>query len=211
MIELKNVQLAFKNSVVLKDVSLTLEKNQCYGFVGRNGSGKSILFKAICGLLPTSSGTIFVDGQQIGKEVEYIRNAGVLIETPEFVPGWTGYENLSVLADIQKKIGKDEIMEVLAQVGLADAHDKKVKQYSLGMKQRLRIAQAIMEKPMYYILDEPFNGLDESGVKEMHALFTKLKQKDCIILLTSHDARDIKALADQVFQIKEGRVQLIEK
>lgn len=211
MIELKDVSMAFKNTIVLKNVSLTLEKNHCYGFVGRNGSGKSILFKAICGLLPTSSGTVLVDGQQIGKDMEYIHNAGVLIETPQFVPGWTGYENLRILADIQKKIGEQEIMEVLKQVGLADAHNKKVKQYSLGMKQRLRIAQAIMEKPSYYILDEPFNGLDASGVEEMHELFTQLKKEDCIILMTSHDERDIEALADQVFQIEEGRVKTNEK
>lgn len=161
--------------------------------------------------MPTSSGTVLVDGQQIGKDMEYIHNAGVLVETPQFVPGWTGYENLRILADIQKKIGEQEIMEVLKQVGLADAHNKKVKQYSLGMKQRLRIAQAIMEKPSYYILDEPFNGLDASGVEEMHELFTQLKKEDCIILMTSHDERDIEALADRVFQIEEGRVKTNEK
>lgn len=209
MIRLEKMSVGLKNMTVLKNLTITFGEGICYGITGRNGSGKSLLFKTIVGFIPQKSGTVYFDDKLLGKG-EFVKDTGVIIESPSFIDNLTGLENLMLLADIQKKIDKKQVESTLSLVGLLENKDKKFKHYSLGMKQRLRIAQAIMEDPKYYILDEPFNGLDEKGVKEIHQVIMGLKQKNKVILLTSHDDRDIATLCDKIYQIEEEGLHEIE-
>lgn len=209
MIRLEKISVGLKNLTVLTELTVTFEEGICYGITGRNGSGKSLLFKTIVGFIPQKSGTVYFDDKML-KKGDFIKDTGVIIESPSFIANLTGLENLMLLADIQKKIDKKQVESTLALVGLLESKDKKFKHYSLGMKQRLRIAQAIMEDPKYYILDEPFNGLDEKGVKEIHQVIMDLKQKNKVILLTSHDDRDIATLCDKIYQIEEEGLHEIE-
>jgi ABC-2 type transport system ATP-binding protein len=206
IIELSKVSKVYKDKQVLNDVNLSLEKGKGYGFVGINGSGKSVLFKVICGFVRPTHGTIFVNGNQIGEDIDIIRDAGVIIESPNFMNDLSGFNNLLVLAEIKKQIGKQQILEVLERVRLKEAKDKKVKTYSLGMKQRLRIAQAIMEKPSILILDEPMNSLDANAVSEFREIFKEHIQHGGTLLMTSHHPTDIEFLCDKVFEVQEGRI-----
>lgn len=208
MIELKNVSICIKKNLVLKDVTITFTEGNCYGLIGRNGSGKSLLFKTLAGFIPLGAGEISVSQQDFTKNKKIV-DAGVIIESPNFIANMSGFDNLLMLAQIKKIITNERIKEVLKLVGLGDSMDKKYKQYSLGMKQRLRIAQAIMEEPKYLILDEPFNGLDEQGVKDIHKVISKLQNKNKVILLTSHDNRDIEQLCNKIFQIEGGTIHEI--
>lgn len=205
-IEIKNVTKKVNSNIILNDVSLELEQGKAYGFVGHNGSGKSMLFKAICGLSHITSGSIKVNGKLIGKEIDFIEDAGVIIEAPEFLNGLTGISNLKILAEIRNVIKEEDILNYFKKVGLGGQEDKKVSKYSLGMKQRLRIAQAIMENPDILILDEPFNGLDKRGVEEIHSLLLEYKRLGKTILLTSHYENDIDLLCDIVFELDQGRI-----
>jgi len=205
-IKVDNVNKSFKGKYVLRNISFELEQGKCYGFVGNNGSGKSMLLKSICGFIEIDSGIITVSGKQIIGGRKFIENAGVLIETPQWLNSLTGYQNLKILADIQALIDDEKIMDALDLVGLTDEKDKKVRKYSLGMKQRLRIAQAIMEEPDILVLDEPFNGLDKTGVIEMQELMLTYKDKEITILLTSHDERQIEYLCDEVYEISGGEI-----
>lgn len=205
-IEVVNISKRVKGSNLIDGITLNLYKGKTYGFVGYNGSGKSMLFKAICGLTHISSGSIKVNGKYIGKDIDFIENTGVLIESPEFMNGLTGPENLMLLAEIQKKIIKKDVLKYFKKVGLDGHEKKKVSKYSLGMKQRLRIAQAIMEDPEIIILDEPFNGLDKRGVEEIHHLLQEYKVLGKTILLTSHHESDIDLLCDTVYELEKGRI-----
>jgi ABC-2 type transport system ATP-binding protein len=204
-ITLSGVSKKVKKQLILDNITLNLEKNKSYGFVGYNGSGKSMLFKVICGFTSYSSGSVTVNGKVIGKDVDFIEDAGVIIETPEFLPKLTGYENLLLLSEIRRQISKEQILHSLKIVGLEQQANKLVGKYSLGMKQRLRIAQAIMENQSILILDEPFNGLDKKGLAEMQNLLLELK-KNKTILLTSHSEGDISLLCDTVFEIESGKI-----
>ena len=206
MIEIRNINKKNKDHVILKNIKLTVGKGICVGLIGHNGSGKTMLLKAICGFTKIDSGEIWVDGQQIIFSEKYIRNAGVIIEQPPFINYMTGMDNLLLLAKIQKKISKQDILLTLKKVGLSDAKDKKVKEYSLGMKQRLRIAQAIMEHPQILILDEPFNGLDKDSIKDIQNLILDYKNKGVTIILTSHDDRQINYLCDLVYELNGGEL-----
>jgi len=205
-IEIKHVVKKVNSNFILNDISLELEKGKAYGFVGHNGSGKSMLFKAICGLSHINSGSIKVNGKSIGREIDFIENAGVIIEAPEFLNGLTGIDNLKILAEIQNIIDEEAILNCFKKVGLGGQENKKVSKYSLGMKQRLRIAQAIMENPEILILDEPFNGLDKRGVEEIHSILLEYKRLGKTILLTSHYENDIDLLCDTVFELDQGRI-----
>lgn len=207
MIEVNALSCQLKNKVILDQISLNLEPQKCYGFVGHNGCGKTMLFRAIAGLLRYTEGQIIVNGKQIGKDVDFIEDCGTIIGETTFINHLSGYDNLLILAQIKKKISSSQIEEALEQVGLSYAMNEKYKNYSLGMKQRLRIAQAIMEDPKILILDEPFNGLDKQGTKEIQDLLLSYKQKGKTILLTSHDERDIELLCDKVFELSNGRLQ----
>lgn len=171
-IEVQNVVKRFRDQVVLKNVSISFEKGKIHGIVGRNGSGKTVLFKCICGLMHPEEGVILVNGKRVGRDVDMPENIGAIIEAPGFLPNYSGYKNLRFLANIRRKIGKEEILNVLKTVGLDPESRKHVGKYSLGMRQRLGIAQAIMEDPEILILDEPMNGLDNAGVQDIRALYT---------------------------------------
>lgn len=205
MIEVKNVSVTIGKNRILQDISVTFEKGKIHGLIGRNGSGKTVLMKCICGFMKPTSGAVFVEGKQIGKDVDFVPNAGVIIETPGFVPFYSGYKNLDILAELNRRIGREEIEDAMQTVGLDPGLKRHVKKYSLGMRQRLGIAQAIMENPKLLILDEPFNGLDKEGVEQMRTYFLKLKEEGVTILLTSHTSEDIKLLCDTVTEMEKGR------
>lgn len=203
-IEVQNVVKRFRDQVVLKNVSISFEKGQIHGIVGRNGSGKTVLFKCICGLMHPEEGVIRVNGKRVGRDVDMPEDIGAIIEAPGFLPNYSGYKNLRFLANIRRKIGKEEILNVLKTVGLDPESRKHVGKYSLGMRQRLGIAQAIMEDPEILILDEPMNGLDNAGVQDIRALLLELKAQGKTILLASHNHEDIAALCDTVHEMDGG-------
>ena len=211
MIILENISKTFKDKTVLQNTSLTIEDGIIVGFVGRNGSGKTVLFKLICGLLRPTTGTVTVQGKQLGKDCDFAPDVGVLIETPSFISYESGFRNLRDLAAIRKKIGPEEVRAAIRSVGLDDTDKKWVGKYSLGMRQRLGIAQAIMEHPALLILDEPMNGLDRGGVEEMRKLFGSLRDDGTTILLASHAAEDIDLLCDKVYEVSDGIVTEREK
>ena len=199
-----HVSKRFGKETVLKDVSLTVEEGEIVGIVGRNGSGKTVLFKMICGFFTPDEGRITVDDKVLGKDVEVPEEIGSIIETPGFLNSFSGYRNLKFLADIRGKIGKTQIRKAMELVGLDPDSKKKVGKYSLGMRQRLGIAQAVMEDQKLLILDEPMNGLDNHGVDAMRDLFMRLKIKGKTILIASHNREDIDILCDRVFQMDHG-------
>ena len=206
-IEVQNVVKRFRDQVVLKNVSISFEKGKIHGIVGRNGSGKTVLFKCICGLMHPEEGVILVNGKRVGRDVDMPEDIGAIIEAPGFLPNYSGYKNLRFLANIRRKIGKEEILNVLKTVGREPESRKHVGKYSLGMRQRLGIAQAIMEDPEILILDEPMNGLDNAGVQDIRALLLELKAQGKTILLASHNHEDIAALCDTVHEMEGGALE----
>lgn len=207
-IKLKNVTKRFEKKVVIDDVSYTFENGKIYGIAGTNGSGKSVLFKLISGLMKTTKGDVVVGGINIGKRGTMPNDLSILIEHPGFLPNLTGMENLQLLASIKNKITKKEIEETLKKVSLYQDKDVKVKKYSLGMLQRLGIAQALMEKPKILLLDEPFNSMDYEGVNELRKLIKEYVNEKCATLLvTSHNKEDIDILADEVIVLKDGKLK----
>lgn len=197
-IVVENVSKSFGKEQVLDHISFAIPPGSIYGVVGNNGSGKTVLMKCICGFMKYDAGKIIVNGKQVGREVDFPDRLGVIIETPGFIPNLSGYKNLKILAALKGRIGKAEIRETLQRVGLQPDMKKPVAKYSLGMRQRLGIAQAIMEDPTVLVLDEPFNGLDKYGVVEIRALLKELKADGKSILLASHNAQDIEELCDHV-------------
>ncbi len=197
-IEVEHVYKSFGKEHVLKNISFKIPSGSIYGVVGNNGSGKTVLMKCICGFMKCDRGRIVVNGGQVGKEVDFPDRLGVIIETPGFIPNLSGYKNLKILAALKGRIGKTEIRETIRRVGLDPDMRKPVAKYSLGMRQRLGIAQAIMENPSVLVLDEPLNGLDRYGVVEIRSLLKELKADGKSILLASHNAQDIEELCDHV-------------
>lgn len=201
----EHVYKSFGKEDVLVDVNLTISPGSIVGVVGNNGCGKTVLMKCICGFMKPDRGIIHVGGKRVGKDCDFPDSLGIIIETPGFIPDMSGYRNLKTLASLKGLIGKKEIKAVLEKVGLAPNMHKAVTKYSLGMRQRLGIAQAIMEDPAVLILDEPFNGLDKTGVAEMRELLISLKQSGKAILLASHNAEDIRMLCDLVYEMEVHR------
>lgn len=210
-VEISQVTKRFGEDLVLKEVNLTLETGKVYGIVGNNGSGKTVLMKCICGFLPVTTGSIRVMGKRIGRDVDFPESLGVIIETPGFLTHLTGRKNLEILADLNRRITKADIRLVLKKVGLDPDMKKAVGKYSLGMRQRLGIAQAIMEDPRLLILDEPFNGLDKHGVAEIRKILLELKQEGKTILLASHNEEDIRILCDRVYEMDGGILRRLDK
>lgn len=202
-IYVEHVSKAFGKEKVLKDVNLKIPPGMIYGVVGNNGSGKTVLMKCICGFMRPDKGIIYVNGKQVGKDCDFPDSLGIIIETPGFLPTLSGYHNLKILASLKGRIGKNEIRETLNRVGLSPTMKKPVSKYSLGMRQRLGIAQAIMEDPSVLILDEPFNGLDKAGVAHMRELLKGLKAQGKAIMLASHNAQDIEQLCDDVHEMED--------
>lgn len=206
MIEIKNLSKNFFKTSVLKDVNLKLEDGQIYGFSGRNASGKSVLFKMICGFLKPSSGIISIDGKVIGKDIDFPERCGIIIETPGFIDDLTGFKNLKILASIRNKIDDSKIKESMKLVGLDPDEKKSVKKYSLGMRQKLALAQAIMEEPKILILDEPMNSLDSDSVENIREVLLELKKSGVLILISSHIKDDLEVLCDKVYTVRDGNV-----
>ena len=211
MIQIKNVTKKFGEAVVLDEINMELQSGNIYGLVGRNGSGKTMLMKCICGFVLPTSGTIHVNGKIVGKEIDIPDDIGIIIENPGFLPNYSGFKNLQLLAMIRNKIGKAEIKEAIRRVGLDPESKKHVGKYSLGMRQRLGLAQALMEDPSILLLDEPMNGLDNEGVEEIRKLILDLKQNGKLIIIASHTREDINLLCDEVFYMDHGKIIQIEK
>ena len=207
VIEVSHVNKNFRDNKVLKDVSLRCESGKIYGLVGHNGSGKTVLFKIICGFLSCDEGTVSVDGKIMGKDKDMLTEAGIIIEDPGFLRNWSAYHNLEFLYTIRNKKDKAYLYSVLKKVGLDPDMKKPVGKYSLGMRQRLGIAQAIMEDPGILILDEPMNGLDKNGVEEIRRLLLQMKQENKLIILASHNREDIDVLCDEVYEMEDGVLQ----
>lgn len=210
VIEIENLHKNFKDNEVLKNVSLTCEKGKIYGIVGHNGSGKTVLLKCICGFLNYNKGNIYINGKKMGEEMDMLDNAGIIIEEPGFLRKWNGYQNLDFLYTIRNRKNKNHLYAIMNKVGLNPKLNRPVGKYSLGMKQRLAIAQAIMEDPEILILDEPMNGLDHKGVEEMRNLFLELKKEGKLILLASHNRDDIDILCDEVYEMEMGELRHIK-
>lgn len=205
-IEVTGVRKKIRNMVLIDRVSLTIAKGRTVGFVGNNGSGKTLLLKLISGLYRVTDGIIIVGGKILGRDVDFPDNMGVIIETPGFISNMSGYKNLRMLARIKNKITDEDIREAIRFVGLEPDDKKLVGKYSLGMRQRLSLAQAIMEKPDILVLDEPFNGLDREGCEEMRKYLLDLKSQGKTILIASHLDKDIELLCDDVYEMDQGRI-----
>ena len=209
MLEIENLTKTFGTQTVISDISMTLVSGKIYGLVGRNGSGKTMLMKMILGFVSPSSGSIKIEGKVLGKDISMPDRIGAIIENPGFLPEYSGFKNLKFLAMIHHKISNEEIREAMHIVGLDPDSKKHVGKYSLGMRQRLGIAQALMEDPSLLILDEPFNGLDKHGVSQMHELILAQKKKGKTILLSSHSQKDIDVLCDVVCEMDGGVMHCI--
>lgn len=210
IIEVKNISKRFKEHQVLNNVNLSIQKGEICGLVGLNGSGKTVLMKIICGFVIPEQGEVYVDGKQIGKDCDFPKNLGAIIENPGFSQYISGFQNLKNLASIQKKINDDRIREVMTLMGLDPDNKKWVSKYSLGMRQRLGIAQAIMEYQDILILDEPMNGLDKQGVADVKKILLDLKKEGKTILLASHNQGDIDELCDVVYEMDRGEIAKIK-
>ena len=210
-VSVQNVSRDFGQERVLHNVSRDFEAGKIHGIVGNNGSGKTVLMKCICGFLIPTEGRIIVNGKHIGIDVDFPQDLGLIIETPGFLPNLSGLKNLEILASLNRKIGLSEVAGAIRRVGLDPLMKKPVSKYSLGMRQRLGIAQAIMENPTLLILDEPLNGLDKHGVKEMRTLIRGLRDEGKTILLASHNQGDIDELCDTVCEMDAGIMTIVRE
>lgn len=209
VIKVEHASKSFRKQQVLKDVSLSCMEGKISGIVGHNGSGKTVLFKCICGLLYLDEGNIFICGKQMHLDMDMLNEAGVIIEEPAILGNVSGFRNLDYLYRIRNKKNREHLYAVLEKVGLEPKSKKKVRNYSMGMRQRLAIAQAIMEDQKILILDEPMNGLDKNGVADMRKLFLELKEQGKTILLASHNKEDIDVLCDHVYEMEMGKLEQI--
>ena len=206
MITIKDISLNIKKKIILNNINISVNDGECFGLVGRNGSGKTMLMKVICGFVPQSSGEVSVNGIVIGKDADFPPSVGIIIETPGFLPAKSGFENLRNLAALNNKIDAEKIRETMSFLGLDPDSRLHVSKYSLGMKQRLGLAQAIMEDPEVLILDEPFNGLDMSGVADMRRYLNEIKKKGKTMIISSHNKEDIEILCDKYIVMDKGEI-----
>lgn len=206
IIKIEDLSKTIKGVNVLEHIELELSGGSIYGVIGPNGSGKTMLLRAIAGLIRPTSGKVYIDDKQLHKELSFPPEMGILIEKPELLNHLTGMENLMLLAGIRNVISKDQIKAYMKSFGLDPASKKTVKKYSLGMKQKLGIIQAIMEAPELMILDEPFNALDEATVQMLYKMFKEYKEAGKLLILTSHHREDIEMLCDKIIKLQEGKV-----
>lgn len=206
-IEVKNYSKKIKGVQILSEINLRMEAGTAYGLKGKNGCGKTMLMRAIAGLMLPTSGYVEIDGKIIGKDIRYPESVGVLIENPAFLPGETGFSNLKILASLTGKASDEQIRKTITDVGLEPMDKRKYRKYSLGMKQRLGIASAIMERPDIIILDEPTNALDKNGVLLLRNLIGREKERGALIILSCHDEEEMDMLADVVVHMGEGRIE----
>ena len=205
-VELKNVSKRLNDVTVLEDISLTLESGTIYGLKGKNGCGKTMLMRMMAGLIYPTSGTVSIDGEILHKDIATPRSIGVLIENPAFLPGYTGQQNLELLAGLTGKADRTQIAKTMSRVGLAPNDKRTYRKYSLGMKQRLGIACALMECPELILLDEPIKAIDEKGVPKIWEALQEEKQRGALIMLACHDTEELTSLADRIITIEEGKI-----
>lgn len=206
VVRLEDYCKSFKSDEVLKNINLTLESGKVIGLKGKNGSGKTMLMRAISGLILPTSGKVYINDKELGRQISFPPSIGILIENPSFISNYTGFKNLKILASIQNRISDDEIRDAIRKVGL-DPDDKRTfKKYSLGMKQRLGIAAAIMERPDIVILDEPINALDEAGAGLIKGLLDELKANGSLIIIACHDTEELNYLSDEIYEIYDGEI-----
>ncbi|PEP24155.1 multidrug ABC transporter ATP-binding protein [Bacillus wiedmannii] len=205
-IELNNVSKIIRQKNILNQINISFQKGKVYGFKGHNGSGKTMLFRAICGLILPTNGEILIEQRELGTDISFPPSVGVLIEYPGFLPQYTGFKNLKMLASIKKQIDDQEIRSVLEKVGLSPNDDRKFKKYSLGMKQRLGLAQAIMENPDLIILDEPTNALDQNGIDMVKKTIKALKNESKTVLVSSHDYDFLNSITDEIITMHDGNI-----
>ena len=206
VVRLEDYCKSFKSAEVLKNINLTLESGKVIGLKGKNGSGKTMLMRAISGLILPTSGKVYINDKELGRHISFPPSIGILIENPSFISNYTGFKNLKILASIQNRISDDEIRDAIRKVRL-DPDDKRTfKKYSLGMKQRLGIAGAIMERPDIVILDEPINALDEAGAGLIKGLLDELKANGSLIIIACHDTEELNYLSDEIYEIYDGEI-----
>ena len=206
VVRLEDYCKSFKSAEVLKNINLTLESGKVIGLKGKNGSGKTMLMRAISGLILPTSGKVYINDKELGRQISFPPSVGILIENPSFISNYTGFKNLKILASIQNRISDDEIRDAIRKVGL-DPDDKRTfKKYSLGMKQRIGIAAAIMERPDIVILDEPINALDEAGAGLIKGLLDELKANGSLIIIACHDTEELNYLSDEIYEIYDGEI-----
>lgn len=207
IIEIENYTKNMEGNKILKNINITMESSKIYGFQGKNGSGKTMLMRAISGLIKPSYGEVRIDKEVLHKDISFPRSVGVLIENPDFIANYTAFQNLRTLADIKNIIGDDDIKDLLRALELDPDSKKKFKQFSLGMKQKLGIACALMENPDLIILDEPFNGLDEKSITVVKELILERKQKGALCILSCHDQNELELLCDKIYVIEHGQIK----
>lgn len=205
-IKLTNVSKVIKKARVLDHINLEFESGKVYGLKGKNGSGKTMLMRVVCGLISATEGTVEIDGKILGKDMSFPESVGMLIENPAFINNYTGFKNLQVLASIQNRIGDKQIRDALLQVGLEPDDKRTFRKYSLGMKQKLGIAAAFMEQPDIIILDEPINALDEAGANQVHTILKEQKERGALIIIACHDKEELEMLSDEIIEIYEGKI-----
>lgn len=201
-----SINKTIRGKVILSDVNLCLKSGNVYGFIGKNGSGKTMLFRALSGLMKVDSGSIVWNGKILHKDFSVLPSLGIIIENAGLYPNFTGIQNLTYLANLTKRIGQEEIIHTIFRVGLNPCDKRLYGKYSLGMKQRLAVAQAVMEKPDVIMLDEPTNALDDTGVEEIRKIILEEKERGALILVASHNKEDIQILADELYRVKDGQV-----
>jgi len=206
-IEVENLTKVISKNTVLNNINIKMEQGKIYGLKGKNGSGKTMLMRAICGLIIPTEGKVIIDGKVLGKDISFPESIGALIESPGFISNYSGYKNLKILAEIQGKIGEEKIKQTISLVGLDPEDKKKFKKYSLGMKQKLGIAAAIMEEPKIIILDEPTNALDETSIKNLGEILRDLRDRGALIVISCHDSEELNYLSDEIFFIENGEIK----
>lgn len=206
-----NVTKVIDGNTILNQINFTMEGGNIYGIKGRNGSGKTMLMRTLCGLIRTTSGTVSIDGDILGRDISFPRSLGILLEAPGFINHYSGYKNLKTLVDINQNVNEQRIIEVLERVGLDPCEKKPFKKYSLGMKQKLGIAAAIVESPDFIILDEPTNALDEKSMVELKKILRELKEQGKLILISCHDTEDLLEMADTIIELTDGTIKSIKQ
>jgi ABC-2 type transport system ATP-binding protein len=206
-IEVENLTKVISKNTVLNNINIKMEQGKIYGLKGKNGSGKTMLMRAICGLIIPTEGRVIIDGKVLSKDISFPESIGALIESPGFISNYSGYKNLKILAEIQGKIGEEKIKQTISLVGLDPEDKKKFKKYSLGMKQKLGIAAAIMEEPKIIILDEPTNALDENSIKKLGGILRDLRDRGTLIVISCHDSEELNYLSDEIFFIENGEMK----
>lgn len=205
-IEFHNMTKVIKGSTILDNINIRFESGKVYGLKGKNGSGKTMLMRAICGFILATSGTIDINGEILGKDITFPRSIGALIENPSFIDNETGFQNLKALASIQNNIGEQQIRKTMESVGLIPDDTRKYRKYSLGMKQKLGIACAVMENPDIILLDEPINAIDEKGVQQVQSIIQRAKGRGALVLVACHDRDELEFLSDEIYEIESGKI-----